>query len=329
MLRFALASAVAITAATGGSATTLTEEFSSFWVLGDSLSDNGNLFDITGGTQPASPPYFEGRFSNGEVWNEDILEEFKSRGLASGNFAFGGAQTVGGAAPSLEDQLGLFSANASSVLGASPLVSIWVGANDLLTSIGTPDSISVAIEAANNVAESVQTLAEQGVDDFLLFNLPSLGSIPLFSTFQPAASDLADAASDAFNLQLADNIAQLEADGLNVIDIDTSALFDDILADPGMFGLGDTVLPCILPSPEAATALGQPEVCNALTAEERLFFDSIHPNAVAHGVLQDVVRARIDAELLAPVPLPATAPLILFALGMLGFAARRRQNQSV
>ena len=39
-------------------------------VFGDSLSDNGNLYAATGGTTPTSPPYYQGRFSNGPVFTE-------------------------------------------------------------------------------------------------------------------------------------------------------------------------------------------------------------------------------------------------------------------
>ena len=42
------------------------------YVFGDSLSDNGNLFDMTGGLAPPSPPYFDGRFPNGPVWVEHL-----------------------------------------------------------------------------------------------------------------------------------------------------------------------------------------------------------------------------------------------------------------
>ena len=35
--------------------------------FGDSLTDNGNLYALNGGTYPPSPPYFGGRGSNGPV----------------------------------------------------------------------------------------------------------------------------------------------------------------------------------------------------------------------------------------------------------------------
>ena len=40
-------------------------------VFGDSLSDNGNFFALTG--QPAKP-YFKGRVSNGIVWVEHLAK---------------------------------------------------------------------------------------------------------------------------------------------------------------------------------------------------------------------------------------------------------------
>lgn len=61
-------------------------------VFGDSLSDNGNLFAQTG--QPPAP-YFQGRFSNGPVWVEQLFGPLNSpiqgTGVAGNvDLAFGG-----------------------------------------------------------------------------------------------------------------------------------------------------------------------------------------------------------------------------------------------
>ena len=45
------------------SAAALAGPFTSVIAYGDSLSDNGNLYQVAG--RPPSPPYFNGRFSNG------------------------------------------------------------------------------------------------------------------------------------------------------------------------------------------------------------------------------------------------------------------------
>lgn len=320
MKHFMLSTAIAVAVAGGAMASTLTADYTSFWVLGDSLSDNGNLFAATGGTTPSDPPYFEGRFSNGEVWNEPILEEFNAAGLASGNFAFGGARTIGGEAPSLTDQQGLFAANAAPFLGDTPLVSLWIGANDIFAGLDEGNATEVAIEAANAVTDAAQALSGFGVEDFLILNLPDIGETPAYNLFQPDLADAASEATAAYNLQLADNIADLEADGLNVIDIDVFSAF----LDPSVFGASDTVLPCIFPSQAAADAFGQPLVCDEATADERLFFDSVHPNTGAHAVLNGIVTDALSSDIVAPVPLPATAPLALFGLAVLGLFGRRR-----
>ena len=47
-------------------------------VFGDSLSDNGNLYELMRHQLPPSPPYFEGRFSNGPVWIEHLMASYFS-----------------------------------------------------------------------------------------------------------------------------------------------------------------------------------------------------------------------------------------------------------
>src|SRR5262245_14581793 len=69
-------------------------------VFGDSLSDTGNLFLASGGTV-ATPPYFNGRFSNGPVWVEVLADKLGLDAptpsvLGGTNFAFGGAETGAG-----------------------------------------------------------------------------------------------------------------------------------------------------------------------------------------------------------------------------------------
>ena len=66
-----------------------TDTYSNIYAFGDSLLDTGNLFNATTSAQelfaslgvdipvqPPSPPYFEGRFSNGELWIDRLADEF-------------------------------------------------------------------------------------------------------------------------------------------------------------------------------------------------------------------------------------------------------------
>lgn len=62
----------------------------SLYVFGDSLSDDGNLYKLTG-LPPA--PYYKGRFSNGPVWVEYLPALSGLSSSPANNFAYGGAFT--------------------------------------------------------------------------------------------------------------------------------------------------------------------------------------------------------------------------------------------
>ena len=65
--------------------------FKSITVLGDSLSDTGRLFRVTG-IPPA--PYYQGRMSNGPLWVEHLAPRVGLRYEPLDNFAWAGATTV-------------------------------------------------------------------------------------------------------------------------------------------------------------------------------------------------------------------------------------------
>ncbi len=54
------------------------DSFSNIYVFGDSLVDTGNLFNASSAAGipviPPSPPFFEGRFSNGKIWIDNLAE---------------------------------------------------------------------------------------------------------------------------------------------------------------------------------------------------------------------------------------------------------------
>ncbi len=75
--------------------------FDDMYVVGDSLSDQGNLFYateiLTGSGIPAADHYWQGRFANGKVYAAKLAESMGltlSRSEDGGNnFANGGART--------------------------------------------------------------------------------------------------------------------------------------------------------------------------------------------------------------------------------------------
>ncbi|HST91688.1 MAG TPA: autotransporter domain-containing esterase, partial [Brevundimonas sp.] len=69
-LRGAALAALSVAAAGAMASAANAQTYNRLVVFGDSLSDNGNLYAATGNTTPTSPPYFQGRYSNGPVFTE-------------------------------------------------------------------------------------------------------------------------------------------------------------------------------------------------------------------------------------------------------------------
>ena len=66
--RVALAAALLASVAAAGYA----QPYTGVYVFGNSRVDVGNLYLLTGGFIPPSPPYLEGRHSNGPVFPEVV-----------------------------------------------------------------------------------------------------------------------------------------------------------------------------------------------------------------------------------------------------------------
>ncbi|WP_146038654.1 SGNH/GDSL hydrolase family protein [Paracoccus sp. SY] len=343
MRRFFLAIAV-IAAPLTAQASVVTDAFTSFWALGDSLTDNGNLpLPVFAAGRPGAPispeageaayyaPNDRPRFSNGRTFAEYVAAEFRAAGRPTGNLARGGAEAAEPIDPA-DPTPGLLAqrqqlAAASGGFGTRPLVSILMGANDIFAGLASGDplanAIGAATRAADAVADTASFLGAHRVRDFLIANLPDLGATPAFALFQPQARLLASAATTAYNARLAANVAALEAGGLNVISLDIHAQLNGILADPAAFGYGDATLPCLFPSPSVAAAFGQAPVCSDTESLSRLFFDPVHPNLLAHAQFGQTALNLIEADL-APVPLAGGLPLLLTGLG--AFVALRRRR---
>lgn len=322
-IRIAATAAAALALAAPAGAVPLSEAFSSYYVLGDSLSDDGNVFAATGGETPQSPPYFEGRFSDGPVFTDYLAEGFAE----TENFAFGGAEAVedGDDIPDLPTQLGLLSQVDPAGFGPRSLATILFGGNDAFGAVGSDeDEVAAAEEAADAVVGAASTVLGFGIDTVAVITLPRLDTTPLYTLFQPDLADEAALFEETFNARLGEGLALLGAEGLDVREIDSRAFFAELTADPAAFGIDEPVLPCLFPSAEAAAALGQPQLCDLATqAPTRAFFDAVHPSGTVHQAFAGYVEAQLTPPL-APIPLPAAGWLLLAGVGGLVMVRRRR-----
>ena len=271
--------------------------YSAVIVYGDSLSDNGNLYGAIG--YPPSPPYYNGRFSNGPVAVEQTasilgapLVDFAVGGATSGigNYVDGGSATSMGAygLPGIQLELLGSTSTLSGLNLSSALFVVWGGANDFLTG-GNP------VSAAANIDAIVSALQADGAQHILVPGVPDLGLTPDFYGYAPAT-----AFAQAFNAALQTGLPS------GAVYFDTFGLMHTIVSNPSAYGFTDVTDPCFNGS----------SVCS--DPGQYLFWDGFHPTTAADTILAN--------DFAAAVPEPSSLLLMGSGLGGLLLLFRRQRT---
>lgn len=272
------------------------QPYSQIVVFGDSLSDVGNAYGLAG--QPPSPPYYQGRFSNGPLWVERLAGMLNVP-VPTGAFmisnhptdyAIGGAQMTGGIIPSLESQVGIYLQ--SNKPTGNELIILWAGANDFFNGQTNP------VTVANALKSQLNTLAKAGAKDFLVVDLPPLEQTP-GHLGTPGAAALGQLVK-TYNADLATNLAALRSTYPNarIRELDVYPIYQQLVANPQAFGLTNVT---------GRALVGATPVSNA---DQYLYWDDIHPTQTGHELL-----AEAAAAVLVPEPTGvAVAAMILLAL---------------
>lgn len=306
--------------------------YSDLIVFGDSLSDTGNVFRVTAGVIPNSPPYFDGRFTNGPNYVDDLAADLHLHStpfLAGGhNYAFGGARTnFNSLAPSFDvrDQVRTYEL-ASLRADPNALYVVFAGSNNLrdaIDSAAAMPSNATAI-AANTVQQAVSdihamlnTLAGMGARNVLVPDAPNLGLVPEVLQKGTTASRFGTTVSQAFNQQLN---AMLDTEtALNTYRVDTFSLFNSVIANPAAYGLTDVRSSCY--SGDALHSILSGTVCSS--PDTHLFWDGLHPTSVGHAIL---ARAAFDLLAGDSVLVPEPASWLLVMTGIASWAVWRRSR---
>ncbi|MEO8070023.1 MAG: SGNH/GDSL hydrolase family protein [Acidobacteriota bacterium] len=299
------------------------------YVVGDSLSDQGNGFILTGGFPP--PPY-DKRASNGPVAVEQLASvlgvSLTPSEQGGTNFAVIGATTGvvpnPNAPPAIVDNvLGLpalvghsLMAQAVEIALAGPIANpnetlfvVWGGANDLSLN----PSVGGAVTAINNLAATIGALFGAGARRFLVPNLPDLSQTPAglsVPLLQPALFALTTAFDSGLATML--NGLPILLPGIQVTPFNTFGFLSAVLASPAAYGFSNVTDPCL--NIAALTVCSNPD--------SYLFWDTEHPTAAGHQALGNALAAAVQPAA-QPVPEPAT--LMLVGLGLAAaFLVQRR-----
>ena len=298
---------------------------STIYAFGDSLSDVGNIFAGTNGLIPATPPYYNGEFSNGPVWVQDLANQLGLGPLGPSllggtDYAYGSGETgplpfnISDPRTDILGAVGQLAQFESTHATADPnaLYTIWIGSNDLadLAATGNPALFAGGIAAiANNIDTTVTDLSVLGAKNFLVLNVPDLGVTPLAALGGPGAqfalSQLALGLDQAMAATLPGVAA---ADGVHLQLLNTYALLGNIVASPSSFGFTNVTDSCLNTSTTPPTVCADPN--------QYLFWDDQHPTAAGHFLVAYEARALVTPE-------PAYVSLVGAGLLGLGFARRK------
>lgn len=290
----------------------LADDYDGVVIFGDSLSDGGNVYALTGETSKApfalipSRPYAIGghHFSNGKTWAERLAQELEhNRGGKpslknpgkNGNYAFGGARARANSGSDSPDSAMQVQMYLSDFGAASPdkLYIVQFGGNDLrdalaAAAINPDDAFVIITEALQQIAANIQALYMAGARSFLVANVPSLEHAPAVRL--AGAAGIAGFFTDIYNGSLEGTLQQIEMvlTDIDIIRLDMAGFTDAVVANPGAFDLVDVETPCLSFLVESEAVCENPE--------QHLFWDGLHPTAAAHDELADYAADIVDDD---------------------------------
>ncbi len=211
-------------------------------IFGDSLSDQGKLYRKSNSSVPVSPPYWNGRFSNGPIWADILAKQYELVNEAEGGAAAVDYTHLSGDIQyrfinSLENEINQFLSKSS--FHQDDLVVIWIGGNDYLTYHWTrrEDIDRVVLE----LIIQIRRLERLGVKHILAINLPNMGQAPLASN--AGLSQLMTDVTEYHNLQMQTLFTQ--AFDPNFVKIfDAASIFNTFTTSPQEYGFLNTHDPC-------------------------------------------------------------------------------------
>lgn len=319
--------------------------YTTLFAFGNSISDAGNFALLSPGT--LSPPYYQGHFSNGPTWVEDLspllgLGTLKPALAGGGDYAVGGARTY-----DLLAQINYYAqSHPKPVPGA--LYTLDTGGGDIIDALASYSAGAISIsqvyatvvQAEATTVHDADLLYGLGARNLLFYEVPNLGLFPAMQGALKPLQPLANNLVTWFDDTTLRDLRKLEGGKLKVFELQTYGGFANAVANPAAFGLTNVHDPCWTGGFSGFAGGGT--LCS--NPDQYLFWDGLHPTAYANvltaqmayqtltaGALTTTART-LPVNALAAAPEPATWAMMLLGFCGLGFAgyrsARRRAVRS-
>ena len=246
--------------------------FDAIVAFGDSLTDTGN--------EPAEPLlHYQGRWSNGPLWVEQLSTRLGFPYNASNNFAHSGAQT--------DDTYKQVDAYVPSGDISNTLFVVWAGGNNFLQEYKTywfNDSgwNTFTAASASNLSNAVVNLRSKGAKFILVPNTVDVTTIPLLNRLPSLLRDYLRSKVKQFNNRLSKSLIALQAK------------YPDITIYRSDIYIGEKTLLKNYKSygfkKRTVDALEDPNLLDKSfdgPGAKYVFWDPIHPSTKAHGFISD------------------------------------------
>jgi phospholipase/lecithinase/hemolysin len=244
--------------------------FDAIVAFGDSLTDTGN--------EPSEPYlHYEGRWSNGPLWIEQLSVTLGFPYNASNNLAHSGAQT-----DDTYNQVVIYTPTNDV---SNTLFVVWAGGNDFLQEYKTywfDDAgwAQFTSYSANNLSNAVVNLRSKGARYILVPNTVDVTTIPLLNRLPSFVRSYLQSKVKMFNNKLSRALTALQAK------------YPDITIYKADIYIGEKTLLKTYKAngfkKKSPDALSDPKLLDKSfdgPGAKYVFWDPIHPSSKAHGYI--------------------------------------------